>query len=122
MRHGIQAITCGAGQNDVHTVDEHVNVADYLDGCKLALALAVLPSEDKPVREIAVCSGGIFLADSLRVGFRLLWRRRLANPTRERATVPRSRVGLVQGNATPTAKPPISLEVQVPVVEFCSAK
>jgi tripeptide aminopeptidase len=47
VRHGIPAITCGAGQIDVHTFDEHVNVADFLDGCKLALALAVLPSEDK---------------------------------------------------------------------------
>lgn len=39
-RHGIPAITFGAGQNDVHTIAEYVNLADYLDGCIYALALA----------------------------------------------------------------------------------
>src|SRR5262249_4064174 len=40
VRHGIPTITFGAGQNEVHTVDEYVEIADYLDGCRLALALA----------------------------------------------------------------------------------
>jgi tripeptide aminopeptidase len=39
-RHGIPTITFGAGQNDVHTVDEYVELKDFLDGCRLALALA----------------------------------------------------------------------------------
>jgi tripeptide aminopeptidase len=40
VRHGIPAITFGAGQNQVHTVDEFVDVKEYLRGCRLALALA----------------------------------------------------------------------------------
>ena len=43
VRHGVPTITFGAGQNKVHTVDEYVNVNDYLEGCRLALALATLP-------------------------------------------------------------------------------
>lgn len=41
VRHGIPTITFGAGQNNVHTVGEYVNIADYLDGCRLAVALAL---------------------------------------------------------------------------------
>jgi len=41
VRHGIPTITFGAGQNDVHTVDEHVTLADFFEGCSFALALAV---------------------------------------------------------------------------------
>jgi tripeptide aminopeptidase len=40
VRHGIPTITFGAGQRDVHTVEEHVDVRDFLGGCRLALALA----------------------------------------------------------------------------------
>jgi tripeptide aminopeptidase len=40
VRHGIPTITFGAGQNNVHTVEEYVEIADFLDGCRLALALA----------------------------------------------------------------------------------
>jgi tripeptide aminopeptidase len=40
VRHGIPAITFGAGQNDVHTISEFVHVPDFLDGCAFALALA----------------------------------------------------------------------------------
>lgn len=40
VRHGIPTITFGAGQNEIHTVDEYVELPDYLLGCKLALALA----------------------------------------------------------------------------------
>ncbi len=40
VRHGIPTITFGAGQNNIHTVEEYVDVADYLDGCRFALALA----------------------------------------------------------------------------------
>jgi tripeptide aminopeptidase len=40
VRHGIPTITVGAGQRNVHTVDEYVEIADFLSGCRLALALA----------------------------------------------------------------------------------
>jgi tripeptide aminopeptidase len=41
VRHGVPTITFGAGQNNVHTIDEFVDLREYLDGCWLALALAV---------------------------------------------------------------------------------
>lgn len=40
VRHGIPTITFGAGQNEIHTVEEYVEIPDYLDACRLALALA----------------------------------------------------------------------------------
>jgi tripeptide aminopeptidase len=40
VRHGIPAITFGAGQHEIHTVHEYVDVKEYLEGCTLALALA----------------------------------------------------------------------------------
>jgi hypothetical protein len=42
VRHGVPTITFGAGQRDVHTVEEYVEVADFLGGCRLALALATV--------------------------------------------------------------------------------
>jgi tripeptide aminopeptidase len=39
-RHGIPTITFGAGQHDVHTIEEHVDLREYIDGCTFALALA----------------------------------------------------------------------------------
>ena len=40
VRHGVPTVTFGAGQNNVHTVEEFVELDEYLDGCRLALALA----------------------------------------------------------------------------------
>ena len=40
VRHGIPTVTIGAGQNKIHTVEEFVDVPAYLDGCRMALALA----------------------------------------------------------------------------------
>jgi tripeptide aminopeptidase len=40
VRHGIPAITFGAGQNQVHTVDEFVDLKEFINGCRVALALA----------------------------------------------------------------------------------
>jgi tripeptide aminopeptidase len=40
VRHKVPTVTFGAGQNHVHTVEEYVEIADFLDGCRLALALA----------------------------------------------------------------------------------
>jgi tripeptide aminopeptidase len=40
VRHGIPTVTIGAGQNNVHTVEEFVDLAEFTAGCRLALALA----------------------------------------------------------------------------------
>jgi len=40
VRHGIPTITFGAGQRDIHTVEESVDIGDFLTSCRLALALA----------------------------------------------------------------------------------
>lgn len=40
-RHGIPTVTLGAGQNNIHTVNEFVDIAEFLVGCRLALALAI---------------------------------------------------------------------------------
>jgi len=37
---GIPTVTLGAGQHSPHTVDEYVDIGEYLDGCRLALAAA----------------------------------------------------------------------------------
>jgi tripeptide aminopeptidase len=42
VRHKIPTITFGAGQNNIHTVDEYVDIPLYLQGCRLALTLATL--------------------------------------------------------------------------------
>ena len=39
-RKGIPTITFGAGQHSPHTVEEHVDIQEYLDGCRLAVELA----------------------------------------------------------------------------------
>jgi tripeptide aminopeptidase len=40
VRYGIPTVTFGAGQNDIHTVKEWVDVPEFLEGCRLAVALA----------------------------------------------------------------------------------
>jgi tripeptide aminopeptidase len=40
VRHKIPTVTFGAGQNNVHTTEEFVNLTNFRDGCRLALALA----------------------------------------------------------------------------------
>ncbi|HEY2787345.1 MAG TPA: M20/M25/M40 family metallo-hydrolase [Fimbriiglobus sp.] len=40
VKHGIPTITIGAGQNEIHTVKEYVDLAEFANGLKLALALA----------------------------------------------------------------------------------
>jgi acetylornithine deacetylase/succinyl-diaminopimelate desuccinylase-like protein len=41
VKHGIPTITFGAGQNQIHTIEEFVDLDLYLEGCRMALALAV---------------------------------------------------------------------------------
>jgi tripeptide aminopeptidase len=40
VRHGIPTVTFGAGQHEIHTTQEYVDVPRFLEGCRLALALA----------------------------------------------------------------------------------
>jgi tripeptide aminopeptidase len=40
VKHGIPTITFGAGQNEIHTVKEYVDLTEFESGCKLAVALA----------------------------------------------------------------------------------
>jgi len=42
VKHGVPTITLGAGQHEIHTVNEYVDLAQYSDGCRLAVMLAVL--------------------------------------------------------------------------------
>ena len=37
---GVPTITLGAGQHSPHTIDEWVDVREYLNGCRLALRVA----------------------------------------------------------------------------------
>jgi tripeptide aminopeptidase len=41
-KHGVATVTIGAGQHEIHTVKEFVNLAEFADGCRLAVALATL--------------------------------------------------------------------------------
>jgi tripeptide aminopeptidase len=42
VRHGVPTVTFGAGQNEVHTVDEWINVDEYERACALAVQLATM--------------------------------------------------------------------------------
>jgi tripeptide aminopeptidase len=44
VRHGIPTVTFGAGQNNIHTIDEYVDLPSFLAGCRMALALATQPA------------------------------------------------------------------------------
>jgi tripeptide aminopeptidase len=41
-KHGVPTVTIGAGQYEIHTVNEYVDVPEYLQGCRLAVLLATL--------------------------------------------------------------------------------
>lgn len=42
VRHGVPTVTMGAGQNEIHTVDEFVDLSEFAAGCRLAVVLATL--------------------------------------------------------------------------------
>jgi tripeptide aminopeptidase len=42
VKHGLPTLTIGAGQNEVHTVKEYVDLAEFGNGCRLAVALATV--------------------------------------------------------------------------------
>jgi tripeptide aminopeptidase len=41
-RHGIPTVTIGAGQYDIHTIKEYVDLPEYAQGCRLAVVLATM--------------------------------------------------------------------------------
>ena len=45
---GIPTITFGAGQHNAHTVDEYVDIFEFLNGCRLAIALAINTTKTAP--------------------------------------------------------------------------
>ncbi|NGO54986.1 M20/M25/M40 family metallo-hydrolase [Allomesorhizobium camelthorni] len=44
-KHGIPTVTIGAGQAEIHTIKEYVNLAEYEKGCRLGLLIATLEDE-----------------------------------------------------------------------------
>jgi tripeptide aminopeptidase len=40
VRHGVPTVTFGAGQHNIHTIDEYVDLTEFYQGCAMALALA----------------------------------------------------------------------------------
>jgi tripeptide aminopeptidase len=40
VRHGIPTVTLGAGQNNIHSIGEYVDLAEFKKACRLAIALA----------------------------------------------------------------------------------
>jgi tripeptide aminopeptidase len=40
VRHGVPTVTFGAGQNEPHTVDEWIDLAEFEAACRLAVGLA----------------------------------------------------------------------------------
>jgi tripeptide aminopeptidase len=41
-KHGVPTVTVGSGQNEIHTVKEYLDLAEFANGCRLAVALATL--------------------------------------------------------------------------------
>lgn len=44
VEHGIPTVTFGAGQAEIHTLDEYVDLPEFARGCRMAVALATLES------------------------------------------------------------------------------
>jgi tripeptide aminopeptidase len=42
VRHGLPTVTFGAGQHEIHTLNEFVNLDEFAEGCRMAVALATL--------------------------------------------------------------------------------
>jgi tripeptide aminopeptidase len=41
-KHGVPTVTIGAGRYEIHTVNEYVDLPEFANGCRLAVALATL--------------------------------------------------------------------------------
>jgi tripeptide aminopeptidase len=48
FRHGIEAVTMGCGQREIHTADEYLVIQDYLDACQVASWLVTEGAGDGP--------------------------------------------------------------------------
>jgi tripeptide aminopeptidase len=46
FRHGIEAVTLGCGQRQIHTADEWLDTTDYFDACRVATMLITGESSD----------------------------------------------------------------------------
>src|SRR5262245_12060634 len=42
VKHGVPTVTFGSGQAEIHTVKEYVDLAEFAQGCRVAVALATL--------------------------------------------------------------------------------
>ncbi|MBX3355661.1 MAG: M20/M25/M40 family metallo-hydrolase [Phycisphaeraceae bacterium] len=42
VRHGLSTVTFGAGQHEIHTVKEWVDIPEFIRGCELAVTIATL--------------------------------------------------------------------------------
>lgn len=42
VKHGVPTVTIGAGQYEIHTVKEYVDLPEFAAGCRLAIMLATL--------------------------------------------------------------------------------
>jgi tripeptide aminopeptidase len=42
VKHGVPTVTIGAGQYEIHTIKEYVDVPEFLQGCRLAVLLATI--------------------------------------------------------------------------------
>jgi tripeptide aminopeptidase len=42
VKHGLPTVTFGAGQNEVHTVKEYVDLSEFANGCRVAVAVATM--------------------------------------------------------------------------------
>jgi tripeptide aminopeptidase len=42
VKHGVPTVTIGAGQYEIHTIKEYVELPEFAQGCRLAVALATL--------------------------------------------------------------------------------
>ncbi|WP_442482937.1 M20/M25/M40 family metallo-hydrolase [Aeoliella sp. SH292] len=42
VKHGVPTVTFGAGQAEIHTVKEYVELSEFAEGCRMAVALATL--------------------------------------------------------------------------------
>jgi tripeptide aminopeptidase len=42
VKHGLPTVTIGSGQYEIHTVKEYVDLPEFAQGCRLAVALATL--------------------------------------------------------------------------------
>ena len=41
-KHGVPTVTIGSGQYEIHTIKEYVDLPEFAQGCRLAVALATL--------------------------------------------------------------------------------